>query len=174
MSTGQHSDSFISWSHPASATSQSPWTETTEVFLDEGTSVDGSPSAQGPSTVFPLAPLINPQIFATTQFESPPLLHTRALHAAMEGLGHLLEERLPPAELPGQYDLFDRCVLANRCRNSSLSHQCSQPGGVPAPRNCNPNRFVPNVCALRCAVQHNCQATSLKSRTSWSETLRTF
>ena len=36
MSTGQHSDAFTSWSHPASATGQSPWTKTTEVFRDEG------------------------------------------------------------------------------------------------------------------------------------------
>ena len=27
--TGQHSDAFTSWAHPASATGQSPWTETT-------------------------------------------------------------------------------------------------------------------------------------------------
>ena len=34
MSTGQHFDAFIYWSHPASATGEIPWTETTEVFLD--------------------------------------------------------------------------------------------------------------------------------------------
>ena len=109
--TGQHSDALTSWSHPASATGQSPYMETTEVFLDEGHSVHGGPSAfggpsvQGPSIAFPLAPLIDSQIFATMQFEGPPLLHTRALHAAFERMGYLLEERLPPAERPGQLDL---------------------------------------------------------------------
>ena len=117
ISTGQHSDAFTSWSHPASATGQSPWTITTEVFLDEGPSVHGGhsafggPSAQGPSTAFPLARLIDPQIFATMQFEGPPLLHTRALHVALEGMGYLLEERLPPAERPGQHDLSTAAYL---------------------------------------------------------------
>ena len=61
--TGQHSDAFTSWSYPASATGQSLWTETTEVFLDEGPSVHGGPSAfgglsvQGPLTAFPSHPL---------------------------------------------------------------------------------------------------------------------
>ena len=35
MSTGQHSDAFTSWSHQASATGRSPWTETTKVFLEK-------------------------------------------------------------------------------------------------------------------------------------------
>ena len=49
MSTGigQHSDVFTSWSHQASATNQCPWTETTEVFVDEGPSVHGGSSAFG-------------------------------------------------------------------------------------------------------------------------------
>ena len=101
--TGQHLDVFTSWSHPAFATDQSPLTETTEVFLEEGPSSHGNPltfkgpSAQGPSTVFPLAPLIDFQIFATMQFEGPPLLYTRALHAALEEISYLLKERLPTA-----------------------------------------------------------------------------
>ena len=117
MSTGQHSYAFTSWSHPASTTGQSPWTETTEVFLDEGPSVHGGlsavggPSAQGPSNAFPLAPLIDPQLFATMQFEGSPLFHTRALHAALEGMGYLLEERLLPAERPGQQDLSTAAYL---------------------------------------------------------------
>ena len=119
MSTGfgQHSDAFTSWSHPASATGQSPLTETTEVFLDESPSVHGGPSAfggpsvQGPSTAFPLDPLIDLQFFATMQFEGSPLLQTKALHAALEGMGYLLEERLPPAERPGQHDLSTAAYL---------------------------------------------------------------
>ena len=70
-----------------------------------------APSVQGSSTAFPLAPLIDPQIFATMQFEGPPLLHTRALHAALEGMGYLLEERLLPAERPGQQDLSTAAYL---------------------------------------------------------------
>ena len=70
-----------------------------------GPLASGGPSAKGLSTAFHLAPLINPQIFAAMQFEGPPLLHTRALHAALEGIGYLHEERLPPAERPGQHDL---------------------------------------------------------------------
>ena len=78
--TGKHSNAFTSWSHPASATGQSPLTKTTEVFLEEGPSAHGrtsafeGPSAQNPFTAFSFAHLINPQIFATTQFEVPPLL----------------------------------------------------------------------------------------------------
>ena len=108
MSTGQHSDAFTFWSHPASTTGQSPWTEAPDLCLFEGLSAHECPSAQkgplarGPSAV--LSPFIDPQIFATVQFEGPPLLHTRALHAALEGMGYLLEERLPPAERPSQHD----------------------------------------------------------------------
>ena len=54
---------------------------------------------------------MDPQIFATMQFEGPPLLHTGALHAALEGMGYLLEERLPPAERPGQHDLSTAAYL---------------------------------------------------------------
>ena len=117
MSTGQHSDAFTSLSHPASETGQSPWTETTEVFLDEGPSAHegfsafGSPSARGHSVVFSPSTLIDPQIFATTQLEGPPLLHTRALHAALEGMGYVLEERVPPAERPWQHDLSTASYL---------------------------------------------------------------
>ena len=45
------------------------------------------------------------------QFEGPPVLHTRALHAALEGMGYLLEERLPPAERPGKHDLSTAAYL---------------------------------------------------------------
>ena len=45
------------------------------------------------------------------QFEGPPLFHTRALHAALERMGYLLEERLPPAERPGQHDLSTAAYL---------------------------------------------------------------
>lgn len=44
-------------------------------------------------------------MFSTIPYEGPPLLHTRALLAAIEEMGHLLDERLPPAERPGQHDL---------------------------------------------------------------------
>ena len=39
------------------------------------------------------------------QFEGPPILHTRALHAALEGMGYLLEEQLQPAKRPSKHDL---------------------------------------------------------------------
>ena len=116
-STNQHSDAFTSWSHPASATGQSPWTETTKVFLDEGhlvhrgPSAFGGPSAQGPSTAFPFAPLIDFQNFATMQFEGAPFVHTRALNAALEGMGYLLQTRLPHAERPCQHDLSTAAYL---------------------------------------------------------------
>ena len=45
------------------------------------------------------------------QFEGPPLLHTRALHADLEGMGYLLAERLPPAERPCQQDLSTAAYL---------------------------------------------------------------
>ena len=51
MSTGQDSIAFTSWSHPASASNQSLWTETTEVFVDKGPTTHGGFSAQVPSTV---------------------------------------------------------------------------------------------------------------------------
>ncbi len=53
MSTGigQHSDAFTSWSNLSFATGQSCWTETTEVFLDEGPTVHGGPSAFGGRSV---------------------------------------------------------------------------------------------------------------------------
>ena len=75
MSTGQHFDACTSWSHPASATGQSPSIKSTEVFLDEGPSTHegplafGSPSARGPSTAALPTTLTDPQIFATTQLE---------------------------------------------------------------------------------------------------------
>ena len=103
MSSGQHSDTFTSWSHPASATGQSPWTESTEVIVDESLLAFGGPSSQGPSTALP--PLIDTQIFALMQFEGSPLLHIRALHTALEGMSYLLEDRLPTAERPSQHDL---------------------------------------------------------------------
>ena len=90
MSIGQHSDAITSWSLPASATGQSPLAEATEILLDEGPSAHEAPSAfegfsfRGPSTAFPLAPLLDPQLFATTQFEGPPMVHTRPLQATLE------------------------------------------------------------------------------------------
>ena len=45
------------------------------------------------------------------QFEGAPLLHTKALHAALEGMGYQLEERLLPAERPGQHDLSTAAYL---------------------------------------------------------------
>ena len=89
MSTDQHFDAFTWWSHPASATGQSPWTETTKVFLHEGASPHkepsafGSPSARGFSVIFSPSTFIDFQIFATTQLEGFFVLHTRALHAAL-------------------------------------------------------------------------------------------
>ena len=49
--------------------------------------------------------LINLQHFSTTQFKARLLVHTRALLALIEGMGYDLEERLAPAERPGQLDL---------------------------------------------------------------------
>ena len=104
MSTGQHSDAFTSWSHPASATGQSPWTKALDVFLDNSPSTHERPSARGPSNAFSPSPLLDLQIFATTKIEGTFLLHIRALHAGFEGMGYVLEKRLPPAERPGQHD----------------------------------------------------------------------
>ena len=50
-------------------------------------------------------------MFSTTQFEAPPLLHTMALLAALVGMSHLLEERLPPDERPAQQDLSTASYL---------------------------------------------------------------
>ena len=52
-----------------------------------------------------------PRMFSTTQFEGPSLRHTRALLAALEAMGHLLERRLPLAERPGQHDLSTAAYL---------------------------------------------------------------
>ena len=39
------------------------------------------------------------------------MLHTRALHSTFEGMVYVLEERLPPAERPGQHDLSTAAYL---------------------------------------------------------------
>lgn len=52
-----------------------------------------------------LSPFLDLQIFTTTQFESMPLLHTRALNAALENMGHVFKKRLPPAKRPWHHDL---------------------------------------------------------------------
>ena len=117
MSTGQHSDAYTSWSHPALATGQSPLAETTEVFLEEGHSAQGGFSASegfsscSPSTAFSLVPLFDPHLFATTQFEGLPLLSPRALHAALEGMGYVREKWLPPAERSEQHNLSTAAYL---------------------------------------------------------------
>lgn len=45
-------------------------------------------------------------MFRTTQFEGPPLLHTWNLLAALDSMSHLVEERIPTGEQPGQHDFF--------------------------------------------------------------------
>ena len=100
MSTGQHSDAFTSSSHPASATGQSPWTEATDIYLVEGLLVQEGPSARGPSTAFPFPSLIDPQIFATTQFEGPLCFTPEPFTRLLKGWV-CAQKYLPPTERPG-------------------------------------------------------------------------
>ena len=107
------------------------------------------------------------------QFEGPPLLYTRALHAALEEISYLLKERLPTAERPGQHDLStasyiqiaaeippDRIIVLNlekfqRLVSATLTDFYLMFARYVAPRNITVERL-------------------LRSRTSWSKTLRTF
>ena len=50
------------------------------------------------------------RLFSTTQFENHPILDTKALLPAFEGMGHL-EESLPHAERPGQHELFTAAYI---------------------------------------------------------------
>ena len=85
-STGYYSAAFSSWFHQASASGQSvplfPWEDTTE-FLPKEEPSAGDFSIQDLSTHYPPLLVDFLHIFSTTQFKNPPLLHTRALLAAI-------------------------------------------------------------------------------------------
>ena len=85
-------------------TGQNSWREANDIFLDEGPSAHEGHSARGFSSLYPFPSFIEIQIFVTTQFEGLTLLHTKALQAAFEWMGHALDKHLQLAERTGKHD----------------------------------------------------------------------
>ena len=149
-STGQHSGALTDWSHPASASGPTVWQEMREIVIDEGPMMP-EPAPQSSNLQLP-SYLINLQTFSTTQFEGFPIVQTRAMLTAIEEKSYELEERLAPAERPGQLNLSTVAYLQIASELPQRPRCGPQPAKVQHPRLQNVRKALPRGRAIHKAT----------------------